>query len=38
MESDEYTLKNEVAALPGGAQGGKTVFWETCRNTGLPGI
>ena len=35
MESDEYTLKNEATALPGGAQGGKTVFWEICRNTGL---
>lgn len=38
MKSDEYTLKNETAALPGGAQGGKTAFWEICRNTGLPGI
>lgn len=35
MKSDEYTLKNETAALPGGARGGKTAFWEICRNTGL---
>ena len=35
MKSDEYTLKNETAALPGGARGGKTAFWKTCRNTGL---
>lgn len=37
MKSDEYTLKNETAALPGGAQGGKTAFWKICRNTGLLG-
>lgn len=37
MKNNEYTLKNETAALPGGARGGQTAFWKTCRNTGLLG-
>lgn len=37
MKSNEYALKIKRRLGPGGARGGETALWETCRNTGLLG-